>query len=128
MRRKFRVVVNGKVYVVEVEEISDNSEREEKKVEKSIVTKSVVPVNVPVKEEKNIENVVNGAVIAPMPGKIVDIRVSSGEKVKKGDILLILEAMKMENEIVAPRDGVVKEIKVDVGKNVDRGEILLVLE
>lgn len=64
---------------------------------------------------------------APMPGNILDIRVSQGEAVKAGQTLVILEAMKMENEIVAPRDGVVNQITTSKGATVDTGATLVVL-
>ncbi|ASJ04783.1 pyruvate/oxaloacetate carboxyltransferase [Thermococcus barossii] len=69
-----------------------------------------------------------GAVTAPMPGKILRILVKEGEEVKTGQGLLILEAMKMENEIPAPKDGVVKKILVKEGDTVDTGQTLIELE
>lgn len=66
-------------------------------------------------------------VVAPMPGKILDIKVSSGQQVKKGDVVMVLEAMKMENEIVAPEDGVVASINTSVGDSVEAGATLATL-
>ena len=66
-------------------------------------------------------------ITAPMPGNILSIKVSQGEQVKAGQILLILEAMKMENEIVAPRDGVVAQIVTSKGAVVETGAVLVVL-
>lgn len=63
-------------------------------------------------------------VSAPMPGKILDVRVSAGQAVKRGDVLMILEAMKMENEIVSPQDGTVASIQVSVGSAVEAGDTL----
>ncbi|ASJ06533.1 acetyl-CoA carboxylase biotin carboxyl carrier protein subunit [Thermococcus pacificus] len=68
-----------------------------------------------------------GVVTAPMPGKILRILVKEGEQVKTGQGLLILEAMKMENEIPAPKDGVVKKILVKEGDTVDTGQALIEL-
>jgi biotin carboxyl carrier protein len=65
---------------------------------------------------------------APMPGKIVEIKVKAGDTVKEDDELLVLEAMKMENLIYAPAGGTVKEIKVAAGQNVDTGQVMLVIE
>ena len=59
-----------------------------------------------------------------MPGKILDIRVGAGQAVKRGDVLMILEAMKMENEIVSPQDGTVAGIQVSVGSAVEAGDTL----
>ncbi|WP_286233764.1 biotin/lipoyl-containing protein, partial [Romboutsia ilealis] len=64
-------------------------------------------------------------ITAPMPGTITNILVKDGDSVKKGQVLAILEAMKMENEIVAPRDGAITVISVDKGQNVNPGDTLL---
>ncbi len=66
-------------------------------------------------------------VAAPMPGTILNVNVTVGQAVKKGDIMFILEAMKMENEIVAPVDGVVKQIVAQKGASVDTDEVLAVI-
>lgn len=109
MKRKFLVVVNNKEYIVEIEEIA------EEKNEKPEVQKSL--------RQEGLEKV-----IAPMSGKVILIKVREGDIVKEGDILLIIEAMKMENEIRATRNGKIKEIKVKEGDKVEYGEILLVIE
>ena len=62
-----------------------------------------------------------------MPGKILDVKVKPGDAVKEGDFLLILEAMKMENEVVAPIKGVVKEVRVNPGDSVNRGDVLVII-
>ena len=62
---------------------------------------------------------------APMPGNILDVKVKAGASVKAGDVLVILEAMKMENEIVAPQDGTVASINVNKGDNVNSGDVLV---
>lgn len=66
-------------------------------------------------------------VAAPMPGNILSVNVAQGAAVKSGDILVILEAMKMENEILAPRDGTVAQVVVSKGATVDTGAPLVVL-
>ena len=66
-------------------------------------------------------------VTAPMPGKILGVKASAGQAVKKGQVILILEAMKMENEIVAPQDGTVATINVSVGDSVEPGATLATL-
>ena len=68
-----------------------------------------------------------GAVVAPMSGKIVSVKVKEGDAVKRGIVVCILEAMKMENEILAPKDGVVQEVNVSEGTTVSEGDILLVI-
>ena len=67
------------------------------------------------------------SVESPMPGNILDIKVKPGDAVKAGDILLILEAMKMENEILAPRDGSVVAVNVVKGATVNSGDVLCVI-
>ena len=62
---------------------------------------------------------------APMPGNILDVKVAAGASVKAGDVLVILEAMKMENEIVAPQDGTVASVNVHKGDTVNSGDVLV---
>lgn len=108
MIRKFNVTVNGVAYDVEVEEVKDfNNEKGEK--------------GIPTSKDQNI-------IKAPMPGTINDIKIKEGDIVKKGEIILILEAMKMENEIMAPQDGIVANIKASKGAAVNLGEVLVVLK
>ena len=64
---------------------------------------------------------------APMPGNILKVNVTSGQAVKAGDVLCVLEAMKMENEIMAPKDGTVTQVLVSKGANVDTGAPLVVI-
>jgi acetyl-CoA carboxylase biotin carboxylase subunit len=71
---------------------------------------------------------VRGGCQAPMPGKVLSIRVEPGQKVAKGEVLAILEAMKMEHEVVAPHDGVVRAVSVETGQQVDAGQVLVVLD
>jgi biotin carboxyl carrier protein len=67
-------------------------------------------------------------VIAPMPGKVLALRVSPGDKVEAGQVLLVLEAMKMENEIGSPGEGVVRTVKCEPGGNVNTGDVLIEFE
>ena len=70
----------------------------------------------------------SGVVKAPMPGTILDIKVQPGSAVKKGEVLLILEAMKMENEILASSDGIVKQVVVTKNASVSTGDVLVVIQ
>lgn len=65
---------------------------------------------------------------SPMPGMVIDVLVNEGDRVSKGDVLVILESMKMQNELTAPRDGVVAHIQARVNDNVERKQSLLILE
>lgn len=69
-----------------------------------------------------------GAVAAPMPGKVIEIRVATGDSVSAGDVVAVLEAMKMENHLRAPRDGVIREIGIAVGDQIEKDMILMVIE
>ena len=110
---EYTVVVNGQKYNVQVSEGLDAS----------IEVKAVTPVasSSPAKSSNGFE------VVATLPGSVFKITSSVGQSVKKGDILLVLEAMKMEIEIVAPQDGVVSAILVNQGDNVEDGQPLVVL-
>ena len=114
--RKFHVTVNGNVYEVEVEEIT-GTDPEPTAVVQEIKT-----------ESKKVPSDSGTPVSAPMPGSIIKVLVSTGSHVKTGDLLFILEAMKMENEIFAPQDGVAADIKVKQGDTVKTGDVLLMLQ
>jgi glutaconyl-CoA/methylmalonyl-CoA decarboxylase subunit gamma len=68
------------------------------------------------------------AVVPPMPGKVIEVRVAEGARVRKGDVLLVLEAMKMRNEIASPADGVVRSIRVRAGTSARAKEPMLFVE
>ena len=69
----------------------------------------------------------DGQIVSPMPGKIIKINVKEGDKVKKGNVLLIVEAMKMENNIISPKDAVVEKVNVKAGEMVDGSTELVIL-
>ena len=106
--KKYRVNVNGTVYEVELEEITGAAPAA------SVAAPAAAPA-APAGGEK---------VCAPMPGNILAVNVSNGSAVKKGDVLMILEAMKMENEIMAPCDGTVTSVSVTKGAAVESGALL----
>ncbi len=114
--RKFNVNVNGKMYYVEVEEAGESSAPAVAKPVAAPAASSVPPA-APVKATAEAGSAV---VTAPMPGQILGLAVNNGASVKKGDKIIILEAMKMENEIVASADGVVTFL-VKKGDSVDTG-------
>ena len=69
-----------------------------------------------------------GGLVAPMPGKVIDVKVKKGKKVKAGDTLVILEAMKMEHSIKAAEDGVVSELLISINDQVENGALLMVVK
>lgn len=129
---KFEVTINNNIYEVDVEE----TQAQVRKIgEISEAVKAAPAVSAPAAEPPKKEtvpapvSVVNGEkVTAPVAGVILDVKKSRGDTVKKGDILFIIEAMKMENEIFSPRDGVVADITVAKGVSVNTGDLIAVLQ
>jgi biotin carboxyl carrier protein len=130
--KKFRISVNGNSYEVEVEELDGNSTT----ASPAPVQKSPAPVAkkpkkaAPTKKpQKSTPPVAGGhKVESPMPGTILSINVAEGDSVSNGDVLLVLEAMKMENEITSEVDGTIVSINIENGAAVDAGEVLVVIE
>ena len=98
--KKYRVTVNGTVYEVELEELTGAAPA-------ASAAAPAAPAAAPAAPAASAEGT---PITAPMPGTILSVNVSAGQTVKKGDVLMILEAMKMENEIMCPRDGVVESV------------------
>ena len=114
--KAYRVNVNGNVYDITIEVID---KADIKAPEKKAEAVAAAPVaSAPAGGE---------AIKAPMPGTILKVNVSNGQAVKKGDVLFILEAMKMENEIMAPCDGTVSSVSVANGASVESGTVLCAL-
>ena len=115
--KNYRITVNGVAYDVAVEELGAG--------EASAAPVST-PAAVPAPAKKAAPKTSGGAVkiTAPMPGKIVAVKAQAGASVKKGDAVLVLEAMKMENEICAAQDGVIASVEVAVGDMVEGGDVL----
>lgn len=138
--KKFKVTVNGQVFEVEVEEMNGGPVSRPAApvatpapVAAAPVAAPVVPVaaapaaEAPATQAKQPipEDAVR--VKAPMPGKIVLLKAKAGQVVKRGDVLLVLEAMKMQNDIMSPADGTVLEVCVSEGDNVKTGEEMVIL-
>ncbi|WP_314346018.1 biotin/lipoyl-containing protein [Oribacterium sinus] len=115
--KQYTITVNGVAYDVTVEEKNGGVVSAPKAVEKSAPAAAAPVASAPQAAAKDG----NVAVSAPMPGKILAVKAKEGDSVKAGDVLLVLEAMKMENDIVAPQDGVVASINVKVGDSVESG-------
>lgn len=125
--KKFRISVNNKVFEVEVEEIKEGATTHSKEPVIEI-TKPGVKIEKPaVKEAPSPVDLSGEKITAPLPGT-VSVEVSEGNTVAKGDVLFILEAMKMENEITAPLSGTVKAIFFNSGDAVDTGDTLAIIE
>ena len=121
--KNYRITVNGNVYDVEVEELGSSV------LAAPVSAAPTAPKKTVKKEAKVQSGGTEGAVKinAPMPGKILSVKVSAGQAVKRGDVVMILEAMKMENEIVAPQDGTVATINANEGSSVEAGAVLATL-
>ena len=115
--KQYTITVNGVAYDVTVEEKNGGVVSAPKAVEKSAPAAAAPVASAPQAAAKEG----NVAVSAPMPGKILAVKAKEGDSVKAGDGLLVLEAMKMENDIVAPQGGVVASINVKVGDSVESG-------
>jgi len=95
--------------------------------EEPVSQKAAKPSSGPAPTKAPAAAVAGEEVVAPMPGKVLQLKVSEGDSVKDGDTLLILEAMKMENEIIANASGNIKKINVAANDMVDTGDVLLVI-
>ena len=124
--RKFNITVNGKTYEVEVEEIGGVATVAAPVAAPAAAAPAAAPA---APKAAPAASAPAGAakINAPMPGTIVSVNVTEGQSVKSGDILCILEAMKMENEIVAPCAGTVKQVIATKGASVATDEVLAVL-
>lgn len=123
--KNYKITVNGTTYDVAVEEVGAGSA--------PASTPVAAPAAAPAPAAPAAKPAASGSqgsvvVSAPMPGKILAVKTEVGKAVKKGDVLLVLEAMKMENEIVAPEDGTVASVDVTVGASVESGDTLATLD
>jgi biotin carboxyl carrier protein len=139
--RKFVINVNGKSYEVEVEEVQDGVSVTP--IAAPVVSAApapaaqaapaVKPAAAPAQAKPAAAPQPSGAMgavkmNAPMPGSIIDVKVNVGDSIKKDQVILILEAMKMENEIMAPQDGRIASVNVTKGSTVNSGDLLVTLE
>ncbi len=117
--KKYRVTVNGTAYEIQLEEMTG-----------AAPAPAAAPAAAPAPAPAPAAAAPAGGeqVTSPMPGTILDVKVSQGASVKKGDVLMILEAMKMENEIMCPCDGKVASINAAKGAAVESGTLLCVIQ
>ncbi len=120
--RRFNISVNGTAYDVAVEEItgSEAAAPVAAPAAAAPAAKPAAPVAAP--------SATGTKVVSPMPGTIIGVNVAEGDTVKEGQVVMILEAMKMENDIVAACDGKVTSIKVKKGDTVESNDVLLTIQ
>lgn len=116
--KKYNVNVNGTSYEITLEVVD----------EKDVKTSApAAPKAAPAPAPAPKNNTNGETVTSPMPGNILSVNVQNGAAVKKGDVLMVLEAMKMENEIMSPCDGTVVSVNVQSGASVETGAVLCVI-
>ena len=118
--KNYRITVNGVAYDVAVEEMGEGA-----------ATSAPAPAAAPKPAAPKAAPAAAGAgavkINSPMPGNILSVKASAGQAVKKGDVLMILEAMKMETEIKSPISGTVKEVEIEAGDKVKTGDVLVTI-
>lgn len=119
--KNYRITVNGTAYDVAVEELGAGAVA----AAPAAAPVAAAPVAAPAPAASGAAGSIT--VASPMPGKILAIKANAGQAVKKGEVVMILEAMKMENEITAPEDGTIASINVAVGDSVESGDTLATL-
>lgn len=116
--RKFRINIDGKVFDAEVEEIGGET------VSQGTAKTQAAPRPAPAPQAP-IPPASGNSIIAPMPGKIISVKVTKGQQIKQGDVVIVLEAMKMEQEIKSSLSGSVKDILVSAGDTVRKEQALI---
>lgn len=121
--KEYTITVNGVAYDVTVDEKGNGGASVAPSAAPAVKAAAPAPAAAPAKATQG-----NISVTAPMPGKVLAVKVNVGDSVQSGAPVLVLEAMKMENDIVAPKDGKVVAINVKVGDSVESGAVLVSLE
>ena len=128
---KYKVTLNGRTYEVEVEAgkamLLDEYEAVAPAAAPVAAPAAAPAPAAPAAPAAPVAAVAGEAVIAPMPGNILKVNVTAGQAVKEGDVLVVLEAMKMENEIMAPKAGTVTQVVTSKGASVNTGDALVVI-
>lgn len=121
--KKYNVTVNGTAYEVMVEEVIGGAAPVAAAPAAPVAAPAAAPVAAPAAAPAGAGEQVS----APMPGTILKVNVAAGQAVKSGDVIMVLEAMKMENEIMAPKDGTVTAVSVSQGATVESGTLLFTI-
>ena len=118
----YKIKVNGKTYRVELEAIDEVSSEKPTEPKEKVEEKKAEPApkNAPTAEGRPVES--------PIQGNVINIKVKPGDQVKKGDSLLVIEAMKLENDVVSPFDGEVAEVLVNKGQNVAAKDVVVIIK
>lgn len=129
--KKYTITVNGTAYEVEVEDMGGAIASAPKAAApKAAPAPAAAPApKAAAAPAPAAKPVAAGAatISAPMPGKVLEVKVKAGDAVKAGDVLMILEAMKMQNEIMAPADGTISDVRVSAGQTVGTGDVMIVM-
>ena len=120
--KKFRIKVDGVLHEVEVEEVGGSSAENKIEVANNVVSPSKLQIN---EEPKSNAKVGAGSVVAPLQGTLQTLKVKVGDSVNSGDVVAVIEAMKMENDIPATSSGKVLAIHVSVGAKVSSGDVIM---
>lgn len=131
--KRFNIKVNGKSYMVDVEEIPITTGEQSPVITQPnqsqgiVKSETIIPQHIEKTQEKTSAPEGKEVITAPLPGKIMALKVELGQTVKAGELICILEAMKMENELYASVNGTIKEILITDGATVAAGEPLVVI-
>ena len=124
--KKYRVNVNGTDYEITLEEVTGaEASKPSAPVAQPAPAAAPAPAEAPAAPAATAAPAGGEQILSPMPGNILNVNVKVGDAVKKGQVLLILEAMKMENEIMAPKDGTITSVNVQNGSTVESGALLV---
>jgi len=122
---KYRIKLNGKEYELEVEAMDGSVPAPKSPATKAVATPAPSAASA---SKASAAPASKGAVISPMPGTILKVNKAQGDTIKAGESVVVLEAMKMENDITAPADGVIKSLNVSQGQTVSKGDVLFEVE
>lgn len=130
--KKYRIempkIDRDKPFQIKVDEAAFKVEVRFPQRQASVTAFTPTSVTVPARKAAATKEAVEGEITAPMTGKILSVKVKKGDQVKAGQVVCVIEAMKMENEIAAPKAGTVREVHVSAGSSVNEGEALVVVD